>query len=196
MLELTLDTRVDLARSGARHGLGLFETLRIQDGQPRWLEAHLARLGAGCAFLGLALPPPAEAVRAFLEAEGVLRGMGRGALRMLAVDDRLGIVAEAPPEPLPGPVILGRSFDTTRFSGNPLNRHKTLAYLENLRLTREAERRGLFEVVALNERGRLTDGGRTTLFLLRRGRLFTPPVAEGALPGIARHLLLTSGLAV
>ena len=68
----------------------------------------------------------------------------------------------------------------TRRSANPLNRFKTMAYLENLLLTREAEDRALYEVVALNESGRLTDGGRTNLFLVTGDEILTPPVVIDA----------------
>ena len=195
MLELTLETRVDLARSDARHGLGLFETIRIQDGTPHWLELHLERLATGCAFLGLEAPPDAEAVREFLSSHRLCTHLERGILRLIAADGALRAFAGPMDGTSPQSASLGLSAETVRFSGNPLNRFKTLSYLENLRLSREASRRGLFEVVALNERGHLSDGGRTSLFLLRKGRLLTPPVTEGALPGIARRLLLEAGLA-
>jgi len=192
MLELTADTRVDLARSGARHGLGLFETIRIQHGEPRWLELHLERLTLGCAFLGMEAPPSADAVRAFVDNHTDCASLDRGILRLLAVDDALRVFVEPLTWSSPQTASLGRSLETTRFSGNPLNRFKTLSYLENLRLSQEAARRGLFEVVALNERGQVSDGGRTSVFVVRAGRVFTPPLGDGALPGIARRLLVES----
>jgi branched-chain amino acid aminotransferase len=193
MLELLTDTRLDLAASGARHGEGLFETLRVRDGAPLRLEAHLERLAAGARFLGLEPPPAPEAVRVFLA--GPCQGLASGVLRLLAVDRKL-LVMVAPWDPgVPASITLGLSREFRRCSGSPLNRFKTLSYLENRLLAREAERRGLFEVIALNEHGRLSDGSRTTLFLVRDGRLLTPPVADGALPGVARRCLLEAGWA-
>ncbi|HEX9081211.1 MAG TPA: aminotransferase class IV, partial [Holophagaceae bacterium] len=183
MLEFVTETRVDLARSGARFGEGCFETLRIQDGTPRWLNFHHDRLAEGCARVGLEPPPSLEALR-----EGLVplcAGRARGVLRILAVDRRLIAWAdEAPPEP-GAPVRVGLSRRVTRWSGNPWLRVKTLAQLDNRCLQQEAASRGLAEVVAANERGRLTDGGRFNLVALVGGRLVTPPTAEGALPGIA-----------
>ena len=192
MLELLTDTRIDLAGSGARHGEGLFETIRVRDGAPRRLEAHLQRLAGGARFLGLEPPPEPEAVRAFLAAP--CAGLASGVLRLLAVDRKL-LVTVAPWVPEPGPVALGLCALTRRCSASPLNRFKTLSYLENRIMAREAAERGLFEVVALNEHGRLTDGARTSLFVVLAGRMLTPPVAEGALPGVARRCLLEAGLA-
>jgi len=189
MLELLTDTRVDLSRSGARFGAGVFETVRIQGGRPLWLPLHLERLAAGCAFLGLEAPPPAEAVAAGLPmpADGVLR--------LLAVDRNL-LAWTGPLEPAPGSGLrLGLSRETVRRPG-PLTRFKTLSYLENLRLQGEARARGLDEVVAATREGRLSDGGRSTLVALLDGRLVTPPVEDGALPGIGRRVLLDAGLVV
>lgn len=195
MLELTCDTTVDLPRSALRHGAGLFETVRLREGHAWRLELHLERLAAGCAFLGLEAPPDAASVLDFLAAHGIGAGLAFGALRLIAADGLLRVFAEALPAPDRAAVSLGRSLETVRFSIDPLHRFKTLSYLENLRLGQEASERGLFEVVALNERGLLTDGGRTNLFAVLGGQVYTPPVAEGALPGIARRVLLEAGLA-
>lgn len=195
MLELTADSRVDLARSGARHGAGLFETIRIRGGRALRLEAHLTRLAHGAAFLGMDAPPEAYMVDAYLQRHTNAAQLESGVLRLLAVDTRV-IVTLSPWEPFrPARIDLGISKRVVRRSDNPLNRFKTMAYLENLLVTREAEDRALFEVVALNEHGRLTDGGRTSVFLILDGRVLTPPAADGALPGIARGALLERGLA-
>ncbi|MGA2083186.1 MAG: aminotransferase class IV [Holophaga sp.] len=195
MLELLSGTRVDLAHSAARHGEGLFETIRVRDGAPARLGAHLERLAAGARFLGLEPPPGPDAVRDFLAARGVCAGLERGVLRLLAVDGKL-LTWAAPWEPgRQGPIQAALSREIRRLSDSPLNRFKTLSYLENRLLAREAGRRGLFEALALNEAGRLTDGSRTTLFVVLGGRLLTPPASDGALPGVARRCLLEAGLA-
>lgn len=190
MLALTLEHAVDLATSDARHGWGCFETVRIRGGQARWLDAHLARLGAGCAFLGLGAPPEAEAVATFLTPHLPVSG----ALHLTALDGQLLARTGPGPRPLPEPVTLALATSVVRASWSPLHRFKTLSYLENRRLHQEAEALGCFDVVALNEQGRLTDGGRTTLFLVQGDDILTPPEADGALPGIARAVLLAAGL--
>jgi para-aminobenzoate synthetase/4-amino-4-deoxychorismate lyase len=45
-------------------------------------------------------------------------------------------------------------------------------------------------VIFLNRRGELTAGTRTTLFFERDGRLYTPALASGLLPGTLREELL------
>jgi len=194
MLELLSGVATDLARSGARHGEGLFETIRVRDGAPLRLAWHLERLAAGASFLGLE-PPPGEAdVLAFL-GRTACPALACGVLRLLAVDRTLQVTV-APWRPArPERIIVGLSQETRRMSSSPLNRFKTLSYLENRLMAREAGRRGLFEVVAGNEAGRLSDGSRTSLFAVLGGRLLTPPAVDGALPGVARRGLLEAGLA-
>ncbi len=194
MLELVTAHAPELADSDARHGWGLFETLRVQEGRARWLGLHLARLAEGCAFLGLPAPPEPDAVEAFLAAHTELASTRRGSLRLLAVDGRLAVRLGPPPPPLSTLPRLALSREVIRASASPLNRFKTLAYLENRLLHREAEARGCFDCIAPNAHGRLSDGGRCTLLLRRGGTWWTPPVSEGALPGIARRVLLEAGL--
>jgi para-aminobenzoate synthetase/4-amino-4-deoxychorismate lyase len=55
---------------------------------------------------------------------------------------------------------------------------------------------GTFEVIFARPDGLLTEGSFTTLLVPREGKLVTPPLSLGVLPGIHRALLLESGEAV
>ena len=59
-----------------------------------------------------------------------------------------------------------------------------------------ADERHCFDALLCNERGEITEGSRSSLFITRNGRLHTPPVECGLLPGILRARLLASGEAV
>ena len=52
---------------------------------------------------------------------------------------------------------------------------------------------GLFEVLFFNTRGELCEGAFTNVFLRREGRMLTPPVSSGLLPGVLREALLLTG---
>jgi branched-subunit amino acid aminotransferase/4-amino-4-deoxychorismate lyase len=195
MLELVTDSLVDLFSSGARHGRGVFETIRIEEGRARFLRLHLERLGRGAAFLCMDEPPGLDETRRFLEEKMALSRIELGTLRLLAVDDRLVVSATASIPSFVERADVAAAASIVRLSSSPLNRFKTLSRLENELLCREAADRGLFEVVALNERGLLTDCGRTNVFLVARGRVVTPAADDGALPGVARRVLLEEGLA-
>ena len=74
----------------------------------------------------------------------------------------------------------------------PVSRHKTsdrAAYDE----ARAAA--GAFEVLFTDAEGFLTEGSFTSLFVERGGRLLTPPLARGLLPGVLRARLIEEGRA-
>ncbi|MGZ3519940.1 MAG: chorismate-binding protein [Vulcanimicrobiaceae bacterium] len=61
---------------------------------------------------------------------------------------------------------------------------------------REAAKAGCFDAILRNERGELTEGSRTTIFVQMGNMLYTPPLSCGLLPGILRQELVNAGRAV
>jgi len=61
---------------------------------------------------------------------------------------------------------------------------------ERMRLMAE---QGCDEVIFLNANGALCEGSFTSLFIKKDGRLLTPPLAVGILPGVLRNVLLACG---
>jgi len=55
----------------------------------------------------------------------------------------------------------------------------------------EAAEHGYSEGIALDVHGFVSEGSGENLFLVRRGRLFTPPLAASILDGITRRCILT-----
>ena len=55
---------------------------------------------------------------------------------------------------------------------------------------------GADEALFVRDDGLLTEGCTTTLFVERGGRLLTPPLALGLLPGVMRQALLSEGRAM
>jgi branched-chain amino acid aminotransferase len=81
---------------------------------------------------------------------------------------------------------------TRRNEHSPASRHKTLSYMDNILAAREASAAGADDALLLNTRGRIACSTICNLFLLRHGRLITPPESEGVLPGIARQHVIAS----
>ncbi|MFH1958509.1 MAG: aminodeoxychorismate synthase component I [bacterium] len=54
----------------------------------------------------------------------------------------------------------------------------------------KARRDGFFDVLFLNEKEEITEGSITNVYIRKRGRLYTPPVESGLLPGIMRRVLM------
>ncbi len=82
-------------------------------------------------------------------------------------------------------------------AADPFLYHKTTrrAFYDNTRKRLAAET-GCDEVLFTNGEGFLTEGSYTTLFIERDGRLLTPALRHGLLPGTLRAALLETGRAV
>ena len=75
-------------------------------------------------------------------------------------------------------------------SGDLLLGHKT-----SWRDLYDREHPGCDEMLFCNERGELTEGARSNIFVRREGVLLTPPLAAGVLPGVLRAELIARGAA-
>ena len=64
-------------------------------------------------------------------------------------------------------------------------------YLNSQLIGLEAQRGGYAEGIALGVNGMLTEGAGENLFLVRRGKLITPPTNAGVLAGITRDTVIT-----
>jgi branched-chain amino acid aminotransferase len=194
------EARLDPADRGLTLGDGLFETILARDSAPVRLAAHLARLEAGAAVLGMPVPISKAALTTAVEetlsanaiSHGVLRlTLTRGpARRGLLPPDRLRptllITAEAADGMPPSPVSAVIAASTRRNEHSPLCRCKCISYLDNVLARMEADKRGADEAILLNTAGGIAETAAANLFLVIDGRAVTPPVADGALPGIMR----------
>ena len=194
--------RIDPADRGFTLADGLFETLRAYRGRPFRLADHLERLTHSADALGIPLlfdaPLIAQAVVDLLAANALTeaairitltRGTGpRGLAPPADVKPTLMITA-TPYVPLPdtcSAAIVG----IRRNEGSPLSRMKSLAYLDNVLAAAEAAQSGAEEAILLNNAGRVAGAARANLFAVIHGRLVTPPLSDGVLPGIARRVVL------
>ena len=64
-------------------------------------------------------------------------------------------------------------------------------YVNSQFITMEAVDHGYVEGVALDVSGYVSEGSGENVFLVRRGRLFTPPLASSILDGITRQCIIT-----
>ncbi|MBF0093655.1 MAG: aminotransferase class IV family protein [Alphaproteobacteria bacterium] len=192
-------TRIDPSDRGFTLSDGLFETLRVRAGIPQRLDAHLKRLRAGASLLGLPVPLDDDALTEALISTAAANGLADAVLRLTLTrgpaprgllppgspSPTLLIVAGPPPPPA-GPLYAVVATVTRRNEHSPLSRCKCLAVLDNVLARREAAERGAEDAILLNTAGRLAETTIANLFLVIGGRVMTPPVEEGALPGVRR----------
>lgn len=73
---------------------------------------------------------------------------------------------------------------------SPLFGVKSCNYLENLLGIEEARGRGFYEAIRINHRGEIVGGCMSNIFWLKQGRLFTPHLDTGCLPGTTREYII------
>lgn len=203
------EARIDPGERGFLLGDGVFETLLMRGGEAVWWREHMARLWAGAAALGIAVPweeaALAAGAREVSEANGlggvawaalrvsVSRGVGaRGLLPVGAMTAAVLMRAAVLEGGAARPASIGGRVDAVvarsvrRDEWSITSRHKTLSRVGEVVAMREAEAAGAREALLLNGAGRLACGARGNLFVWREGALVTPAVAEGCLPGVTR----------
>jgi branched-subunit amino acid aminotransferase/4-amino-4-deoxychorismate lyase len=184
-------------------GDGLFETVLAEGGELVRPDAHVDRLTAGCASLGLPAPDRALALNLMRqaladsglgEARAAVRltltagSGGRGLDRPAQLRPRLVATAAAAPRPTTPARLV--TATVRRNDQSPAARLKTLSYLDNVLARVEAQAAGADEALMLNTRGELACAAAANLFWIEGGRLFTPALGCGVLAGTARARVL------
>ncbi len=169
-------------------GAGLIESLRLEGGCYPLLEAHLDRLGWSAGRLGIAFDR--HAARSVLQRHAAgLAGVCKVRL-VLQPTGALEVSAETVlPDEAPLQVAISSCPVDPQEPGLYLKRTDRSRY-ERIR----AEHPACDEVLMINTRGELTEGTYHNLVLRLAGRLVTPPLSSGLLPGVMRGNLLKEGI--
>jgi para-aminobenzoate synthetase / 4-amino-4-deoxychorismate lyase len=169
----------------------LIETLRWEPNTGFYLlERHLARLQSSAAHFGY--PFDRATVLGALAAEADTLDQTLHMVRLLLAEDGRITVSSTPIElPAPGTIWKFAISDQRVDEKDPLFFHKTTRrQFYDCEMERQRALTGCDEVVFLNKKGELTEGTRTSLFLEQDGRLFTPALTCGLLPGTLREELI------
>ena len=192
--------RVDFVDRGLTLGDGLFETIAVRDGRAARLNAHLIRLRDGADIIGLNVPLGDQELSAALQDVIDANGISEGILRLTLTRGPAprGLLPPVPAQP--SLLITGAAQDETMAKGvnaviatvtrrnehSPLSGIKTIGFLDEILAAREAALRGADEALLLNSSGNLAEATVANLFLVIDGGTVTPPVIDGALPGVMR----------
>ena len=176
--------------TGLPNDFELFETMYAtrEDGA-RNAERHLQRLAASARYFGFAWDE--AAARAYIAAACAMMAPATPTRLRLALNQSGAFAVQqgilTPLAPGPVRVLLA---DGTTVSGDLFLRHKTSWRARYDAAWRAAEAQGAFDTLFFNERGELTEGGRSNVFVKLDGRWYTPPLSCGLLPGVMRAAML------
>ena len=207
------DAKVHVFTHALHYGSGVFEGIRCYDtargAEVFRLEEHLDRLFWSARIYRMqipnTLPELKEAVLETIRANGfaacyirplVYRGFGTLGVNPLnnPVDVVVGcyewgkyLGAEAIED---GVDVCVSSW--TRIAANtlPAMAKSTANYANSQLIKMEAIVNGYHEGIALDANGRISEGSGENLFVVWKGRLYTPPLSDSTLPGITRLTVL------
>jgi len=183
---------------------GLFETLRAAPHGLIDLPRHVKRLELGADYFGIPLQYSQAqfdaACRAVLEVNGLAHQAASLRITLTRGPGPRGLAPPSEPKPTvivsanaamkPPSALSVITATPRRNEKSPTSRFKTLAYTDNVLAKREAQIAGADDAFLLNGQDRYACASAANLWIVRNATVTTPPVSEGALPGIVREQLI------
>lgn len=171
---------------GYYFGRGAFETIKVVDGKPLFLEKHLRRLKKSLEFFGIERDIDEEKIY-----EHIKSSEEKNFALKLIVSDKNFIVTSRPDNYRED----NKKFklivsDVRRNSTSKVVYHKTLSYYENIMEHRWAQDRGYDSALFINEREEVCETSFANIFFVREGEIFTPTLSSGLLKGTMRDYIL------
>jgi len=210
MLECLVDgeisDRISAADRGLQYGDGLFETIAVFGGQPRFWQGHMDRLSLGCEQLGLPVTPQSVLLR---ELRTVSAGHSKCVVKMIisrGISDRgyapgnsAGtnriVSSHAWPGAEGNQAILGirARMCSLRLGIQPaLAGLKHLNRLEQVMARAEWEDPAIDEGILLDREDHVICAVSSNIFLVHSGRLLTPRLDRCGVRGVMRGAILSA----
>ena len=201
------DAKVSVFDHGLLYGDGIFEGIRFYNGRVFKLDEHLDRLyDSGKAIL-LTLPLDRDQLREAVLETCRQNGLRDGYIRLLVTRGKgnLGLSPDRcpkasviiiaatiqlyPPEKYETGMVMVTCATRRTSPAALLPAVKSLNYLNNIMAKIEANHAGADEGLMLNEEGYVAECTGDNLFVVKHGRVVTPPISAGALRGITRQVV-------
>jgi branched-chain amino acid aminotransferase len=198
------DAKISVFDHGLLYGDGIFEGIRIYQKCIFKLDEHLERLEYSAKAIMLELPwtrqEISDACVAACEKNNLTDGYirlvvtrGKGSLglspkscsnpQLIIIADKITLYpAEYYTKGLKIVTSATRRINPSAFP--PMV--KSLNYLNNIMAKMDAMNAGCFEAIMLNDQGYIAECTGDNLFIVQKGKIYTPPVIAGSLNGITR----------
>ena len=207
------DARVHVGTHGLHYGSGVFEGIRAYETAKGTavfrLTEHLKRFENSARLLGFELGVTVEELRAasheLIAANGLpecylrpIAFVGYGELGVSAVGNPIDVVIMSWPwgtylgEDGVKNGIRAKISSWQRIGPNviPHVAKATGVYLNSMLAVHEAQRAGYDEAILLTAEGFVADGSGENVFIVKDGKIWTPPLSTSILPGITRDSVI------
>jgi branched-chain amino acid aminotransferase len=193
--------RLSPGQAGLICGWGIFTTMRISRGQAFAYERHWRRLEKDAGITHIPMPYTAAKVRVHLHEVIRANQVTDGCARIYLIYNDVGFWQSDEERPQTDLIIYSASLpeyrepirlglqEHGRHAASPLAGVKSTSWLPNVWAVAEAQRQGLDEVVLLNERGEIAECTAANIFVVKNGKVYTPPLNSGCLEGVTRGIL-------
>ena len=167
----------------------LIETMLWEKGFFKFLNLHLKRLKASCRYFGIHLNFTRLKNEFFIISRCFSQDK-KYKIRLLVNRQGSFDISYSDLQNLKKEVFIKLSTFSVD-SNDVFLYHKTTKRELYDQQIEKAKKEGLFDVIFTNNKGQLTEGAISNIFLLSKGVLYTPPVSSGLLCGVLRQYLLT-----
>jgi branched-chain amino acid aminotransferase len=202
------NAKISVYDHGLLYGDGVFEGMRSYSGKVFRLAEHLDRLWDSAKAIWLAMPiskeEMAKAVSDTLAKNNISDGYirlivtrGAGALgldpnkcsqpQVIVIADHIQLY---PKEMYQDGLSIITASTIRNHSAALSPRIKSLNYLNNIMAKIEGLQAGCVEALMLNAKGEVAECTGDNIFLVKHGRLMTPPLDAGILEGITRNAVM------
>ncbi len=205
------EAKISVFDHGLLYGDGVFEGIRVYNGAIFLCEEHVDRLYEGAHVLCLQIPLTKEQIVAAMMETVRANGVTDGYIRLI-VTRGAGDLGLSPRKcPRPTVIVIAANIKlypeemyrdglsivtvpTPAVHPEALNpRIKTLNYLNNILAKIEALNAGVEEAIMLNHLGEVAECTGDNVFIVRKGRLLTPPPWMSMLEGCTRNAVMEIG---
>ena len=193
---------------GFRYGDALFETIRVVNGKPCFIEDHFKRLKKGMEVLkmkpggNISFNDLKIQIEKLLEKNHIKKG---GRIRLSVFRSAEGFYA--PKNQTKSYVIEAKPFDDNEFvlndkglvvdtyndfrrNRNVLSQIKTTNGIPNVLAGIYKDENNLDECIVLNDLGRISEAISSNIFLYKNQNIYTPSLDEGCMDGVIRKQIL------
>jgi branched-chain amino acid aminotransferase len=194
--------KISVFDHGLLYGDGVFEGIRAYNGLIFKLKEHIDRLYQSAHTILLEIPLNREELISEVIKTLRLNGFKNAYIRLivtrgvgdLGLDPRkcqkptIIIIAEPKIELHQGKEGIRAMISWVRRDSVDATTHevKSLNYLNSILAKIEANNAGVEEAICLDRNGFVSEGVAENIFIVKNGRIFTPPSSSGALPGITQ----------
>lgn len=201
------EARVSVSDHGFLYGYGLFETMRAYNGKIFLLKRHIKRLSDAAHVIGLGAKLHGSNLAKACEETLAANELKDARLRLTVTHGDAASSPWAERGCKPTVVITARPYvpppaekyarGSKMFLATVRRCRQSLAtgvkstnYLTSVLARIEAVEHGCDEAVLLNDDGFVAEGSASNCFFVKSGRLMTPSLSSGVLPGITRGLVM------